>query len=50
MSEDIHSGHRKRMRQRYLSQGLEGFSDHEVLELLLYYAIPRGDVNPWPTG
>ena len=46
MSEDIHSGHRKRTRQRYLSQGLEGFSDHEVLELLLYYAIPRADVNP----
>ena len=46
MSEDIHSGHRLRMKQRYLSQGLEGFSDHEALELLLYYAIPRADVNP----
>ncbi len=46
MSEDIHGGHRGRMKQRYLSQGLDGFSDHEVLELLLYYAIPRADVNP----
>ena len=46
MSGDIHSGHRARMKQRYLGQGLEGFSDHEVLELLLYYAIPRADVNP----
>ena len=46
MSEDIHGGHRGRMKQRYLSQGLDGFSDHEVLELLLYYAIPRSDVNP----
>ena len=46
MSEDIHGGHRARMKQRYLSQGLDGFSDHEALELLLYYAIPRADVNP----
>ncbi len=46
MSEEIHSGHRGRMKQRYLSQGLDGFSDHEALELLLYYAIPRSDVNP----
>ena len=46
MSGDIHSGHRTRMKQRYLGQGLEGFSDHEALELLLYYAIPRADVNP----
>ena len=46
MSDDIHSGHRTRMKRRYLDQGLEGFSDHEALELLLYYAIPRADVNP----
>ena len=43
---EIHGGHRARVKQRYLSQGLDGFSDHEVLELLLYYAIPRNDVNP----
>ena len=46
MSEDVHGGHRARMKQRYLRQGLDGFSDHEALELLLYYAIPRADVNP----
>ena len=46
MSEDIHEGHRARLKQRYLSQGLDGLSDHEALELLLYYAIPRIDVNP----
>lgn len=34
------------MRQRFLQYGLDNFSDHEVLELLLYYAVPRGDVNP----
>lgn len=42
----LHSGHRGRMRQRFLQNGLESFADHEVLELLLFYAIPRRDVNP----
>ena len=34
------------MYQRYQKSGLEGFAPHEVLELMLYYAIPRKDVNP----
>ena len=42
----VHDGHRDRVRKRFLENGLDGFADHEVLELLLYYAIPRGDVNP----
>lgn len=42
----IHDGHREKMRQRFLSGGLESFADHEALELLLYYAIARRDVNP----
>lgn len=42
----IHAGHRGRMRRRFLANGLEGFSDHEVLELLLFFALPRQDVNP----
>ena len=46
MSEDIHGGHRARMKARYLEQGLDSLADHEALELLLYYAIPRADVNP----
>ncbi|MDO5784890.1 MAG: DNA repair protein RadC [Eubacteriales bacterium] len=46
MSEEVHKNHRERMRKRLLENGLENFADHEVLELLLYYAIPRGDVNP----
>ncbi|MBN1776747.1 MAG: DNA repair protein RadC [Clostridiales bacterium] len=41
-----HSGHRQRMRERYLKQGLTGFAPHEVLELLLFYAIPQKNVNP----
>lgn len=42
----IHDGHRDHMRKRFLENGLSGFADHEVLELLLYYAIPRRDTNP----
>ena len=34
------------MRRRFLKGGLESFADHEALELLLYYAIPRRDTNP----
>ena len=41
----LHDGHRKRMKERFLRDGLDGFADHEALELLLYYAIPRRDTN-----
>ena len=41
----LHDGHRAHMRARFLAGGLEGFADHEVLELLLFYAIPRRDTN-----
>lgn len=41
-----HQGHRQRLRLRFEQAGLEGFSDHEALELLLCYAIPRRDVKP----
>lgn len=40
-----HDGHRDRMRRRFLQQGLSGFDDHNVLELLLFYAVPRKDTN-----
>lgn len=42
----IHDKHRERMRRRFREGGLNGFADHEALELLLYYAIPRRDTNP----
>ena len=41
----MHDGHRQRKKQQFLRQGLDSFADHEVLELLLYYAIPRRDTN-----
>ena len=42
----MHEGHRNRVKNRFLKEGLESFADHEVLELLLYFSIPRGDTNP----
>ena len=42
----MHEGHRQRLTARYVSGGLEGFEEHEVLELLLFYAVPRVDTNP----
>ena len=42
----IHDGHRQRMRERFLAEGLDNFSDIQVLELLLFYAVPRQDTNP----
>ena len=41
----IHDGHRARKKAQFRQHGLDGFADHEVLELLLYYAIPRKDTN-----
>lgn len=43
---NIHAAHRKRMKEEFRERGLQGMQDHRVLELLLFYAIPRGDVNP----
>ncbi len=40
------AGHRQRLRERFEKAHLEGFHDHEVLELILTYAIPRRDVKP----
>ena len=41
----VHDGHRERLRQRYGALGPDAFADHELLELLLTYAIPRRDTN-----
>lgn len=42
----IHDGHRQRLKRRFLDEGLDSFSDIQVLELLLFYTIPRKDTNP----
>lgn len=44
MINDFH-GHRKRLRERFQKNGLKGFADHEILELLLTLCIPRKDVK-----
>ena len=36
-------GHRRRLRERFLDSGLDGFHDYEVIELLLTLATPRKD-------
>lgn len=48
MSSDnnIHQGHRKRMKSAMLEHGLDGLNEHQILELLLFYGISNGDTNP----
>ena len=46
MAQSIHSGHRDRLKKRFLQQGLDGFTDIQALELLLFYSVPRQDTNP----
>lgn len=41
----IHDGHRQRLRERFVAEGLDNFTDVQVLELLLFYCIPRKDTN-----
>jgi len=43
--ESLHKGRRERRRAAYIEHGLDSFAPHEILELLLYFAIPRGDTN-----
>lgn len=46
MAQHTHDGRRDRLRERFLNEGIDHFEPHEVLELILYYTIPRGDTNP----
>jgi len=45
MADNIHAGHRERVRQRFMEEGLDSFEDHEVLEFLLYYCVRQKDTN-----
>ena len=42
----IHVNHRARMQERVAHNGMESLAEHEVLEYMLYLAIPRQDTNP----
>jgi len=39
-------GHRERLRERFISAGSEALSDYELLEMVLFRALPRRDVKP----
>lgn len=41
----VHDGHRQRVKQRFRKEGLGGFDDLHVVELLLFYCVPRRDTN-----
>lgn len=43
--QNVHAGHRQRLRNRFIQNGLDSFEDHNALELFLFYAIPNRDVN-----
>ena len=43
--QNVHSGHRLRMKKRFLTEGLDGFAPHEIIELLLYFGVPVKDTN-----
>ncbi|MDR3238876.1 MAG: DNA repair protein RadC [Clostridiales bacterium] len=45
MSGGLHEDHRRRVRERYIREGLDAFEDHQILELLLFYCVPRRDTN-----
>ena len=45
MSENLHVGHRQRLKDRYRVGGMASLEEHEQLEMLLFYAIPRCDTN-----
>lgn len=42
----VHTGHRQRMKERFLRDTFDSFADHEMLETLLYFSIPMRDTNP----
>lgn len=45
MEKKLHEGHRQRVKTRYLTEGLDTFEDHQVLEMLLFFCIPMKDTN-----
>ncbi|MEG1548769.1 MAG: DNA repair protein RadC [Clostridia bacterium] len=45
-AEAPHAGHRERLRRTYVDNGVRGMHEHQILELLLTFALPRRDTNP----
>lgn len=42
---NAHAGHREKLKRRFYNEGLDHFEDHNILELILFFAIPRKDTN-----
>ena len=42
---NLHTGHRQRVRDKYISSGIESFNDVQLLELILFYGYKRADTN-----
>lgn len=42
---NLHEGHRERLRNRFIEEGGKSFAAHNLMELLLFYGIPRKDTN-----
>lgn len=45
-SKSLNNGHRKRLRERFLNSGFEGFLDYEIVEFILTFGTPRKDCKP----
>lgn len=48
-NDNIHDGHRARLRRRFIeaNDGFDSFEEHQILELILFYGIPRRDTNDY---
>ncbi len=42
---NLHNGHRQRVLDRFRKEGIDSFSPHNILEMVLFYSIPRMDTN-----
>ena len=42
---NLHQGHRQRMKNRFLEHGLEIFDEYQLLEIMMFYAVPKKDTN-----
>ena len=49
-NENSHKNHRERLRATFRNVGIEGMPDHNILEFILFYSIPRKDTNTCPTS
>lgn len=45
MNTNIHRDHRVREREKFLANGFDGLALHNIIELILFYSIPRKNVN-----